>query len=74
MFSVESAVQFAKTLKQCDECFCFILSFIHYIAYNSDKVTEINYHNNYILDKLEKEYQAIFSKPKYPIWEHRQLF
>ena len=27
-----------------------------------------------MLDVLEKEYLDVFSKPTYPIWEHRQPF
>ena len=27
-----------------------------------------------MLDELQKEYPNVFSKPTYPIWEHRQPF
>ena len=74
MFTVESAAQFAKTLKQCDECYCFMLNFAHCVAHGVDKVAEVNYHSKQMLDKLEKEYPDVFSEPTYPIWEHRQLF
>ena len=74
LFSVESAAQFAKTLKYCDECFCFMLNFTHRVAHGGDKIAEVNYCSKLMLDKLEKEYPHVFSEPKYPIWEHRQPF
>ena len=42
LFTVVSAAQFAKTLKQCDECYCFMLSFTHRAMHSGDKVTELN--------------------------------
>ena len=42
LFTVESAAQFAKTLKQFDECYCFILNFTHCEAHGGDKVAEVN--------------------------------
>ena len=42
LFTVESAAQFAKTLKQCDECYCFILNFKHCAVHSGDKVAELN--------------------------------
>ena len=42
LLTVESAAQFAKTLKQCDECFCFILNFTYHVVYGGDKVAEVN--------------------------------
>ena len=42
LFTVESAAQFAKTLKQCDEYYCFMLNFTHCAAYGDDKVAEVN--------------------------------
>ena len=71
LFTVESAAQFAKTLKLCDECYCFMLNFTYHAAYSSDKVVELNMHSEKMLDELEKEYLKVFSKPIYPIWEHR---
>ena len=51
-----------------------MLNFTHHAAYSSDKVGEINQHSEPMLDKLKKEYLAVFSERIYPIWEHRQLF
>ena len=73
-FTVESAAQFAKMLKQCDECYCFILNFTHHEAYGGDKVAEVNYHSEQMLNELEKEYPDVFSEPIYPIWEYRKPF
>ena len=72
--TLESTAQFAKTLKQYNECYCFMLNFTHRAAHSGDKVTEVNYHNEKMLDKLEKEYPDVFSEPTYPIWEYRQPF
>ena len=52
LFTVESASQFAKTLKQCDEFYCFMLSFTHHVAHGSDKVAEVNWHSEKMLEKL----------------------
>ena len=71
LFTIESAAQFAKTLKQCDECYCFMLNFIHHAEHGGDKVAEVNKHIEKILDKLEKEYLAVFNDPVYPKWEHK---
>ena len=71
LFTVESAAQFAKTLKQCDKCYCFMLNFTHYAAHGGDKFAEVNHHNEQMLDKLEKEYPDMLSKPTNPIWEHK---
>ena len=40
LFTVESAAQFAKTLKLCDEC--FTLNFTQHAAHSGDKVAELN--------------------------------
>ena len=74
MFAVESAAQFAKMLKLCNECHCFILNFTYHLAPSDDKIAEVSLHSDLMLDKLEKEYLAVFSEPKYPIWEHFQPF
>ena len=74
LFTVESAAQFAKTLKQCDKCYCLMLNFTHGMAHDGDKVAEINQHSKQILNELGKEYPVVFSKPTYPKWEHRQPF
>ena len=42
LFTVESAAKFAKTLKQCDECYCFMLNFTHRVAHGADKVAEVS--------------------------------
>ena len=60
-------------LKQCDECYCFILNFTHHAAHGGDKVAKINQHSE-MLDELEKEYLDMLSEPMYPVWEHRQPF
>ena len=46
LFAVESVAQFAKRLKQCDECYCFMLNFTHHAAYSADKVSEDNQHSD----------------------------
>ena len=51
-----------------------MLNFTHHAAYSGDKVAEVNQYSQKMFDELEKEYLAVFSKPIYPIWEHRQLF
>ena len=61
LFTVKSAAQFAKTLKQCDECYCFMLSFTHCVAHSGDKVAKVYQHCDQMLIKLEKEYLAVFS-------------
>ena len=66
LFTIESAAQFAKTSKQCNECYCFMLNFAHCAAHCSDKVAE-NQCSEQMLDKLKKEYPAMFSEPMYPI-------
>ena len=35
------AAQFAKVLKQCDECYCFMLNFTHCVAHGGNKVSEV---------------------------------
>ena len=42
LFSVESAVQFAKMLKQCDDFYCFILNLTHHVAHGGDKIAKVN--------------------------------
>ena len=42
LFTIESATQFAKTLKQCDECYLFILNFTNRAAHNGNKVVKLN--------------------------------
>ena len=70
LFNFESAAQFAKILKQYDECYCFMLDFTYCVVYSDDKVAEVYQYSDQMLDKLEIEYPAVFSEPKYPIWEH----
>ena len=48
-----------------------MLNFTHHATYGGNKVAEVNQHSEQILDELEKEYPDVFSKPTYPIWEHR---
>ena len=74
LFTVESAAQFAKMLKQCVECYCLMLNFTHCATHGGDKVAEFNKHSELMLDKLEKEYPDVFGEPIYPIWEHKQPF
>ena len=74
LFTVESAAQFAKTLKQCDECYCFLFNLTYHVAHGGNKVAEVNQHSEKMLDELEKEYQDMFSEPRYPISEYRQPF
>ena len=49
-----------------------MLNFTHCAAHSSDKVAEVNWHIEQMLD--DKEYTEVFSKPIYPIWEYRQPF
>ena len=71
LFPVESAAQFVKILKQCDECYCFMLNFTHPVAYGCDKVAEVSQNSEQMLDQLEKEHPAVFGEPIDPIWEHK---
>ena len=54
MFTVESAAQFDKMLKQCDEFYCFMLYFIYRAAHGDDKVAEVYQYSEQMLDELEK--------------------
>ena len=74
LFTVKSAAQFAKMLKQCHECYCFVLYVTHLAAYIGNKSTQVNLHSEQMVDKLEKQYPDLFYEPVYPIWEHRQPF
>ena len=60
-FTVKSAAQFAKMLKQCDECYCFMLNYTYRVVHRGDKVAEVNQHSEQMLDKLEKEYLDVLS-------------
>ena len=71
LFTVQSAAQFAKVLKQGDECYCFMLNFTHHLTHGSKKFAEVNWNSEQMLNELEKEYLAVFSEPAYPIWEHK---
>ena len=71
-FTGKFAAQFAKMLKQCDECYCFMLNFTNCVAHRGNKVSEVNQHSEHILDEVEKGYLAVFSEPTYPTWEYRQ--
>ena len=51
-----------------------MLNFTHRAAHGGDKVAEVNWHSEQMLDELEKEYPDVFSEPIYPIWEHMQPF
>ena len=51
-----------------------MLNFTYFAAHGGDKVADVNQYSNQMLDKLEKEYPAVFSEPIYSIWEYRQLF
>ena len=42
LFTIENATQFVKTLKQCNECYYFMLCFTHHAANGGDKVAEVN--------------------------------
>ena len=42
LFTIESTAQFTKMLKQCDECFCFMLNLTHHMAHGDGKVAEVN--------------------------------
>ena len=72
LFTVESATQFVKTLKQCDECYCFMLNFTNRAAHSSDKVAEINQHSEQMLNELEKKNPDMLSESIYFIWKHIQ--
>ena len=47
-----------------------MLAFTYHVVYSGDKFAEVNQCSKQMLDQLEKEYPAVFSKPMYPIWEH----
>ena len=51
-----------------------MLNLPHCMVHGGDKIAEVNHHSEQILDELEKEFPAVFSKPMYPIWEHQQIF
>ena len=51
-----------------------MLSFIYCVAHGGEKVAEVSYHSEQMLDELEKDYPVVFSEPTYPICEHRQPF
>ena len=74
LFTVESAAQFSKTLKQYNECYCFMLSFTHGAVHSGNKVAEDNQCSDQMLDELEKEYPDMLDEPIYLIWEHQQPF
>ena len=74
LFTVESAAQFTKISKQCDECYSFMLNFTHHAVHSGDKVAEVNQHGEKMLYELEKEYLAVFHEPTYPLWEYRLPF
>ena len=40
-----------------------MLNFIHHIAHGGDKAAEASQYSKQILDKLEKEYPAVFKEP-----------
>ena len=63
-----------KSLKQCNECYCFMFNSAHRAVHGGDKVAEVNRHSEQMLDKLKKEYSDVFSQPIYSIWEYRQPF
>ena len=69
-FTIKSAAQFPKTLKQCNERYYFMLSFTNCMAHSADKVAEVNQHSEQMLDELGKEYLDILTEPTYPIWEY----
>ena len=35
-------LRLAKTLKQCDECYCFMFNFTYHVAHGGDKAVEVN--------------------------------
>ena len=44
-----------------------MLSFTHHMVHGGDKVDKARQYSEQMLDKLEKEYPAVFSEPMYPI-------
>ena len=70
LFTFESIAQFAKILKWCNECLCFMVTFAYRVAHGGDKVAEVNHCSEQMLSELEKDYLAVFSEPLYSIWEH----
>ena len=70
LFTVESVALLAKTLKQCNEYYCFILNFTHRAAHGIDNVSELNHYREQLLYELKKEYLTVFSESKYHIWEY----
>ena len=55
LFTVESTAQFAKILKLCNECYCFMLNFTHCIAHSGDKFAEAYQCSEQMFDELEKK-------------------
>ena len=57
IFYAEYAAQFAKTIKQYDECHYFMLNFTHHAAHVGDKVAEVDQCSEQMLHELEKSIQ-----------------
>ena len=55
MFTIESAAQFAKVLKQYDEYYCFILNITYIAVYGGVKVAKVNQRSKQMVVELEKK-------------------
>ena len=42
LLTIKSAAQLARTLKQSDQCDCFMLNFTHCAAHGGDKFAKVN--------------------------------
>ena len=49
-------------------------NFTYRAAHDGDKVIKVNKYSNQMLNKLEKEYRAVFSEPMHYMWEYRKPF
>ena len=54
LFTVESAAEFVKMLKQCSEFYCFMLDLRHYAVHDGDKVAAAYQSSEKMLYKREK--------------------
>ena len=75
-----TATKFSRLVEGGAEIFCFNvqkisdtidLNFVHRVAHGGEKMADVNPLSETVLDKLEKQYPAVFSEPTYPIWSNR---
>ena len=78
---VESAGQFAKTLRKAENIFIGFVdavpatcNFIHRAAHGDVTSKTVNVDSERILDEMERTYPVVFAEPTYPITENRVPF